>query len=85
MLTARSQINSFYGLGQFQERFGKPVPGKPGTFAITASWQSGLSNSSVVGQLVGLLINSYTQDRFGCRPTMVCSFPESNPLSEAVC
>lgn len=36
-----------------------------------ASWQSGLSNSSVVGQLVGLFINGWTQDRFGCRPTMM--------------
>ena len=39
--------------------------------AIPPSWQSGLSNSALVGQLAGLLINSYTQDRFGCRPTMM--------------
>jgi MFS transporter, SP family, general alpha glucoside:H+ symporter len=38
---------------------------------ITAPWQSGLSNSALVGQLAGLLINGYTQDRFGCRPTMM--------------
>lgn len=38
---------------------------------IPAEWQSGLSNSAVVGQLAGLLINAYTQDRFGCRITMM--------------
>jgi SP family general alpha glucoside:H+ symporter-like MFS transporter len=30
-----------------------------------------LSNSSVVGQLAGLIVNMYAQDRFGCRPTMM--------------
>lgn len=25
----------------------------------------------MVGQLAGLVINAYTQDRFGCRPTMM--------------
>ncbi|RSH89194.1 hypothetical protein EHS25_002306 [Saitozyma podzolica] len=62
-------ISSFYGQGQFQRRFGEQQP--DGTYAIPASWQSGLSNSSVVGQLVGLFINGWTQDRFGCRPTMM--------------
>lgn len=64
-------INSFYGQQQFQQRFGDVRDPKTGQLAISASWQSGLSNSSVVGQLFGLLINTYTQDRFGCRPTMM--------------
>ena len=69
-LTLRAQITSFYGQTQFANRFGvvNPATGKK---LIPASWQSGLSNSSVVGQLAGLLINAYTQDRFGCRPTMM--------------
>ncbi|OQV07723.1 hypothetical protein CLAIMM_12118 [Cladophialophora immunda] len=63
-------ITSFYGQTQFQNRFGvlDPATGKK---AIPASWQSGLSNSALVGQLAGLLINAYTQDQFGCRPTMM--------------
>jgi SP family general alpha glucoside:H+ symporter-like MFS transporter len=36
-----------------------------------AAWQSGLSNSSVCGQIIGLGINAWTQDRFGCRPTLL--------------
>lgn len=32
-------------------------------------WQSGLSNSAQVGQIFGLLVNAYCQDRFGSRPT----------------
>ncbi|PYH95632.1 general substrate transporter [Aspergillus ellipticus CBS 707.79] len=63
-------ITSFYGQTQFQNRFGIADPAT-GTKTIPASWQSGLSNSSVVGQLAGLLVNAYTQDRFGCRPTLM--------------
>ncbi|WVR07711.1 hypothetical protein IAU60_004753 [Kwoniella sp. DSM 27419] len=36
---------------------------------ISPAWQSGLSNSSVVGQLAGLLVNGWAQDRFGARHT----------------
>ncbi|KEF59110.1 MFS transporter, SP family, general alpha glucoside:H+ symporter [Exophiala aquamarina CBS 119918] len=63
-------INSFYGQTQFQNRFGIADP-ETGKKTIPARWQSGLSNSALVGQLAGLLINAYTQDRFGCRPTMI--------------
>lgn len=64
------QITSFYGQTQFQNRFGVADP-KTGVKLIPARWQSGLSNSALVGQLAGLLVNAYTQDRFGCRPTMM--------------
>jgi len=45
-----------------------PVTGKK---YISASWQSGLSNSALVGQLAGLIINGWAQDRFGCRKTLM--------------
>jgi SP family general alpha glucoside:H+ symporter-like MFS transporter len=64
------QITSFYGQSQFQHRFGV-VDSSTGLKVIPPSWQSGLSNSSLVGQLAGLLVNAWTQDRFGCRPTMM--------------
>lgn len=41
----------------------------PPPLPLSASWQSGLSNSAVVGQLIGLTVNGWAQDRFGCRPT----------------
>ncbi|WVW79631.1 hypothetical protein I302_101600 [Kwoniella bestiolae CBS 10118] len=62
-------INSFYGQTQFKERFGEVQPN--GTKIITASWQSILSNVAVLGQLTGLVINIWTQDRFGARHTMM--------------
>jgi SP family general alpha glucoside:H+ symporter-like MFS transporter len=63
------KINSFYGQPQFQRRFGEQVA--PGKWAISANWQSGLSNSAVVGQLIGLVLNTEFQDRFGSRHTMM--------------
>ncbi|ETI28107.1 hypothetical protein G647_00556 [Cladophialophora carrionii CBS 160.54] len=63
-------ITSFYGQTQFRTRFGIQDP-TTGKHVIPARWQSGLSNSALVGQLAGLLVNAYTQDKFGCRPTMM--------------
>ncbi|KAJ9613062.1 hypothetical protein H2200_003003 [Cladophialophora chaetospira] len=63
-------ITSFYGQTQFTDRFGV-VDKKTGKKLIPPAWQSGLSNSALVGQLAGLLANAWTQDHFGCRPTMM--------------
>ncbi|KAL3712473.1 hypothetical protein TMatcc_001172 [Talaromyces marneffei ATCC 18224] len=63
-------ITSFYSQTQFQRRFGTHNP-DTNAYTISAEWQSGLSNSSTVGQLFGLLFNAYAQDKFGCRPTMM--------------
>lgn len=60
-------ITSFYGQPQFQSRFGTPIGG--GAYAISASWQSGLSNSSAVGQLAGLIVSGYLADKIGPRKT----------------
>lgn len=42
-----------------------------GTKLITPAWQSGLTDSALVGQLAGLIVNGWAQDRFGCRHTMM--------------
>ncbi|KAH8173569.1 sugar transporter domain-containing protein [Sarocladium implicatum] len=63
-------IGSFYGQTQFLTRFGE-IDSKTGNPYISAAWVSGLSNSSVVGQVIGLIVNGWAQDRFGCRPTII--------------
>jgi SP family general alpha glucoside:H+ symporter-like MFS transporter len=65
-----SQITSFYGQTQFLEKFGT-LDSATGKMLISPAWQSGLSNSALVGQLAGLIVNGYCQDRFGCRRTMM--------------
>lgn len=64
------QITSFYGQTQFKERFGVYDPASDQKL-IPAEWQSGISNSALVGQLAGLVVNSVCQDRYGCRRTMM--------------
>ncbi|ETN41289.1 uncharacterized protein HMPREF1541_03224 [Cyphellophora europaea CBS 101466] len=60
-------INGFFGQSQFKEKFG--VVGADGEKSITPPWQSGLANSALVGQLFGLALNTWAQDRFGSRKT----------------
>ncbi|CVL02507.1 uncharacterized protein FMAN_00028 [Fusarium mangiferae] len=61
-------INGFFGQPQFAEKFGEYNP-MTGRKEITAAWQSGLSNSALVGELAGLVCNFFATDRFGCRLT----------------
>ncbi|KAF5009255.1 hypothetical protein FDECE_4548 [Fusarium decemcellulare] len=63
-------ITSFYGQTQFRERFGV-WDDRTQQKQITPAWQSGLSNSALVGQLFGLVANAFCQDRFGARYTMM--------------
>ncbi|KAK2596063.1 hypothetical protein N8I77_013571 [Diaporthe amygdali] len=63
-------ITSFYGQTQFQNRFGT-YDAASDSHVISAQWQSVLSNSALIGQLCGLAINTYAQDKFGCRHTMM--------------
>lgn len=66
----QQQIASFYGQTQFQQRFGE-YDEEVGKKVIPPAWQSGLSNSSLVGQIIGLMVNAYCQDKFGARRTML--------------
>lgn len=58
-------IGNFYGLSQFNKRFGQPVNDGSGDYQLTSTWQSGLQNGTAVGQLIGLLLAGYIADRFG--------------------
>lgn len=62
-------LGSFYGLPQFNQRFGNLLP--DGTYQLTSSWQSGLQNGTQVGQILGLLFAGLLADRFGYRKTLI--------------
>ncbi len=61
-----AQINSFYGLPSFVEKFGSDIHGKRG---IPANWQTALSNIGLPGGFLGLAITGYCQERYGSRKT----------------
>ncbi|EPQ28691.1 uncharacterized protein PFL1_03994 [Pseudozyma flocculosa PF-1] len=64
-------ISSFFGQSQFLQRYGKP-DGKGG-YALSSAWQTGLTNSAVCGEIIGLAINSWASDRFGYRRTYMAA------------
>ncbi|BGP57367.1 hypothetical protein JCM8202_005793 [Rhodotorula sphaerocarpa] len=62
-------LGSFYGLPQFNKRYGVQLP--DGTYTIKTAWQAGLSNGGKVGEIIGLTLNGWAMERFGCRKTSI--------------
>lgn len=62
-------ISSLFAHPAFQGAYGERTP--KGTYQIPAPWQSGLTNGSAVGQIIGLQIAGHISERFGFRKTMI--------------
>ncbi|GAO13602.1 uncharacterized protein UV8b_05884 [Ustilaginoidea virens] len=62
-------LNNLFAYPPFQKKFGVLQP--DGTYQITASWQSGLSNGTLCGQIFGLFATGIIADRFGYRKTLM--------------
>lgn len=66
-------ISGFISFPAFQRRYGVEV--KPGKYQIPAEIQSGISNGTQAGEIIGLLICGYFVDWFGSRWIMIaCLF-----------
>lgn len=61
-------LGSFYAYPSFQKQYG--VRHGKG-YQITASWQSGLSDGSNVGGIIGLLLNGLLADKYGHKNVML--------------
>lgn len=64
-------LGSLFAYKPFQKQYG--VKGSDGTYQLTASWQTGLSNGALVGEILGLMINGIMAERFGYRKTLIAS------------
>lgn len=64
-------LNSLYAQTEFAKYFGKQDPENPNKYNISASWQAGLSNGALVGEILGLFLNGYIADSIGYRKTMI--------------
>ncbi len=62
-------IGSFYAFPAFEKKYGRPLP--DGTYGLDAAWQAGLSGAMNAGQLLGLLLNGFVEERFGHKRTML--------------
>lgn len=68
-------LNNFYAQPAFVKRYGDCVLKDDGVEScqISAPWQSGLSNGSQIGSLIGLQLVGWLSDRWGYRKTMMGS------------
>ena len=64
-------VSSFFAYPSFQKQFGKPDANNPGSYQVSAPWQSGLSNGARVGEIFGLFINGILAEAFGMKRTMI--------------
>lgn len=63
-------LGQFFANQAFAKRFGifNPVEER---YEIQAKWQTGLSASASIGQILGLQITGWASERYGYRPTML--------------
>ena len=68
-------LGNFYGIPAFAQKYGHPAAIKDGvqTYQVPASWQSALSNSTAVAQIIGLFFNGIVSERIGYRKMMMGS------------
>lgn len=62
-------VGSLFAQPAFTATYGRVQP--TGSYQIPAPWQSGLTNGSNVGQLLGLVIGGTISERLGFRRTMM--------------
>jgi SP family general alpha glucoside:H+ symporter-like MFS transporter len=65
-------LGSLYASPVFNQKFGDLNPAT-GKYAVSAAWQSGLSNGARAGEIIGLIIAGWTADRYGYKMTTVGS------------
>ncbi len=63
-------VNSFFGQPSFIERFGV-FDEALGKKVIPTPWQTGLSNSALCGEIIGLALNGWASEKFGYRKTLM--------------
>lgn len=62
-------MGSFYAYPAFSKKYGQLQSN--GKYGLSAAWQSGLSNGTNIGAILGLLANGVISERFGYRKTMM--------------
>lgn len=61
-------LSSLYASPPFNKKYGT-YDAKSGKYALSAAWQSGLSNGARAGEIIGLILAGWTADRFGYKMT----------------
>ena len=65
-------LGNLYASPAFNRKFGELNP-ESGKYAVSAAWQSGLSNGARAGEIFGLIFAGWTSDRYGYKTTTIGS------------
>lgn len=65
-------LGSLYASPVFNKKFGELNP-DTGKYAVSAAWQSGLSNGARAGEIFGLIFAGWAADRIGYKNTTIAS------------
>lgn len=65
-------LGSLYASPQFNRKYGT-YNAATDKWAVSAAWQSGLSNGARAGEIFGLLIAGWTSDKYGYKVTTIGS------------
>jgi len=65
-------LGNLYASPVFNQKFGTFDPDKQ-KYAVSAAWQSGLSNGARAGEILGLILAGWTSDAYGYKTTTVGS------------
>ncbi|KAK3318750.1 hypothetical protein B0H66DRAFT_248992 [Apodospora peruviana] len=63
-------LGNLYASPVFNEKYGTLNP-ETGKYAVSAAWQSGLSNGARAGEIFGLLLAGWAADRYGYKRTTI--------------
>lgn len=63
-------LGNLYASPVFNQKFGT-YDTKKEKFAVSAAWQSGLSNGARAGEIIGLILAGWASDRYGYKMTTV--------------
>jgi SP family general alpha glucoside:H+ symporter-like MFS transporter len=65
-------LGNLYASPAFNQKFGELNPAT-GKYAVSAAWQSGLSNGARAGEIFGLILAGWIADRYGYKMTTIWS------------
>ncbi|KAB5542841.1 general substrate transporter [Coniochaeta sp. 2T2.1] len=65
-------LGSLYASPVFNKKFGT-LNEATGKYAVSAAWQSGLSNGARAGEIIGLIMAGWVADRYGYKMTTIYS------------
>ncbi|KAK3339068.1 hypothetical protein B0H65DRAFT_289208 [Neurospora tetraspora] len=66
-------LGSLYASPVFNKKFGELTNPATGKYAVSAAWQSGLSNGARAGEIFGLIFAGWAADRIGYKKTTIAS------------